>query len=210
MPSQWIDKDPTTSVSLCLSSSISPVVCLPGRQQSILHWDRSLLGRQRALISLIINQYAAGSPSGEDFTQRWHLFSANTARDEGMEGGENKDISDSRHGWSMVLCWGMEEVDGGVLKVHVKVAIQDSDDCVVPTIPSIGKRKLISCMQNLYSLHWEGNLRHMKSNDRFPFLEVNNPWPETFHKPTRQFFFRFPLSLEKLTTHCLKNYNQDL
>ena len=51
-----------------------------------------------ALISLIINQYAAGSPSGEDFTQRWHLFSTNTARDGGMEGGENKDISDSRHG----------------------------------------------------------------------------------------------------------------
>lgn len=51
-----------------------------------------------ALISLIINQYAAGSPSGEDFAQRWHLFSANTARDAGMEGGENKDISDSRHG----------------------------------------------------------------------------------------------------------------
>lgn len=77
-----------------------------------------------ALIPLIINQYAAGSPSGEDFTQRWHLFSANTARDEGMEGGENKDISDSRNGWSMVLCRG---IDGGmnnkgvgeVLKVHV-------------------------------------------------------------------------------------------
>lgn len=59
------------------------------------------------LISLIINQYAAGSPSGEDFTQRWHLFSTNTARDEEMEGGENKDISDSCYGWSMVLCRGI-------------------------------------------------------------------------------------------------------
>ena len=44
-----------------------------------------------ALISLIINQYAAGSPSRDDFTQRWHLFSTNTVRDEVMKGGENKD-----------------------------------------------------------------------------------------------------------------------
>lgn len=50
-------------------------------------------------------------PSGEDFTQRWHLFSRNSARDGGMEGGENKDIYDSRHGQSMVLCWG--GTDGG-------------------------------------------------------------------------------------------------
>lgn len=44
---QCTDSDQAISVSFCLSSWISPVVCLPGRQQSILHWDRSLLSRQQ-------------------------------------------------------------------------------------------------------------------------------------------------------------------
>lgn len=49
----------------------------------------------KVLISLIINQYAAGSPSREDFTDWMHLFTRSTARDEWRDGGENKDISDS-------------------------------------------------------------------------------------------------------------------
>lgn len=48
----------------------------------------------KVLISLIINQYAAGSTSREDFTDWMHLFSRSTARDERRDGGENKDISD--------------------------------------------------------------------------------------------------------------------
>lgn len=49
----------------------------------------------KVLISLIMNQYAAGSPSREDFTEWMHLFNTSTARDEWRDGGENKDISDA-------------------------------------------------------------------------------------------------------------------
>lgn len=42
-----------------------------------------------------MNQYAAGSPSREDFTEWMHLFSTSTAMDEWRDGGENKDISDA-------------------------------------------------------------------------------------------------------------------
>lgn len=52
----------------------------------------------KVLISLIMNQYAAGSPSREDFTKWMHLFSTSTARDEWRDGGEYKDISDSNPG----------------------------------------------------------------------------------------------------------------
>lgn len=78
--------DPAPSILLRLSSSISPAVCLPGMQSSIPPWESKPPRQTAALISLIINQYAAGSPSGEEFTQCWHLFSGKTGRD-GGDGG---------------------------------------------------------------------------------------------------------------------------
>lgn len=121
---QWIDNDPATSVCPVLSVLFDLSSRLSSWQAAVYPTLGPKPPRQTAaLISLIINQYAAGSPSGEDFTQHWHLFSTNTARDAGMEGGENKDISDSRHGWSMVLCRGSigqgVGLVGGVLKVHI-------------------------------------------------------------------------------------------
>lgn len=60
----------------------------------------------KVLISLIMNQYAAGSSSREDFTEWMHLFSTSTARDEWRDGGEYKDISDSDPGCCAGSKWG--------------------------------------------------------------------------------------------------------
>lgn len=65
----------------------------------------------KVLISFIINQYAAGRPSGEDFTDWMHLFSRSTARDGWRDGGENKDISDSCPGCCAGSKWGGRRVD---------------------------------------------------------------------------------------------------
>lgn len=72
-----------------------------------------------ALISLIINQYAAGRPLWRGLYPALASVQQKLSegwRDGGMERGENKDIYDSRHGQSMVLCWGGTDGEGGFKK----------------------------------------------------------------------------------------------
>lgn len=68
----------------------------------------------KVLISLIMNRYAAGSPSREDFTDWMHLFSRSTARDEWRDREENKDISN----WEATEV--EEKVDGLYLYIYFK------------------------------------------------------------------------------------------
>lgn len=77
------------SLHVCPLQSLKSSIFLAG---SIPYTGTETFSADReALISLIINQYVAGSPSGDNVTQHWHLFSTNTVRDEVMKGGENKD-----------------------------------------------------------------------------------------------------------------------
>lgn len=87
----------TTISVVCSSLFLQWPLLLYSRSswQATIHPTIHPSWQTKVLISLIMNQYAAGSPSREDFTEWMHLFSTSTARDEWRDGGENKDISDA-------------------------------------------------------------------------------------------------------------------